>query len=147
MKVYIASPFFNPKQIDQVEFMKNALTVTGHEYFSPKDYFVLNPNATQEDRQRIFDVNCEKIQWADFVLCNTEAKDLGTIWEAGYAYGINKPVVFFAEGLPEGKFNVMLSEAGKSVNTDREQLIDYLERVNEAGELIFEQYTGFTQQL
>jgi len=145
MKVYIASPFFNPKQVEQVEFMKTALTEAGHEYFSPKDFFVLKPNATQEDRTRIFDVNCEKIQWADFVLCNTEAKDLGTIWEAGYAYGIEKPVVFFAEGLPDGKFNVMLSEAGKSVNTTRAQMQDYLNRVSDAGELIFEQYSGFTQ--
>ena len=58
MKVYIASPFFNPKQVEQVEFMKQALTEAGHEYFSPKDFFVLKPNATQEDRTRIFDVNC-----------------------------------------------------------------------------------------
>ena len=145
MMVYIASAFFNPKQVEQVEYMKQALTEAGHEYFSPKDFFVLNPNATQEDRTRIFDVNWEKIQWADFVLCNTEAKDLGTIWEAGYSYGIDKPVVFFAEGLPDGKFNVMLSEAGSSVNTTREQLQDYLSRVYDADELIFEQYSGFTQ--
>ena len=145
MKVYIASPFFNPKQVDQVEFMKTALTETGHEYFSPKDFFVLNPNATQADRTRIFDVNCEKIQWADFVLCNTESKDLGTIWEAGYAYGINKPVAFFAEGLPEGKFNVMLSEAGMSVNTTREELTKYLQLCTDTNELVFEQYTGNTQ--
>ena len=56
MKVYIASPFFNSKQVDQVEFLKEALVAAGHEYFSPKDFFVLKPNATQEDRTRIFDV-------------------------------------------------------------------------------------------
>ncbi len=145
MKVYIASPFFNPKQIDQVEYIKEALTKLGYEYFSPKDYFVLDPNATAEDRKRIFDVNVEKIEWADFVLCNTEAKDLGTIWEAGFSHGIGKPVVFFAEGLPDGKFNVMLSEAGVSVNTSREQLYSYLLDCREQDFLINIPYTGQTQ--
>ena len=145
MKVYIASPFFNPKQIDQVEFIKKTLTKSGYEYFSPKDFFVLKQNATQEDRQRIFDVNVEKIKWADFILCNTEAKDLGTIWEAGYAYGIGKPVVFFAEGLPDGKFNVMLSEAGVSVNTTRENLEDYLYSCKRSGYLEKVIYEGNTQ--
>ena len=117
----------------------------GYEYFSPKDYFVLDPNATAEDRKRIFDVNVEKIEWADFVLCNTEAKDLGTIWEAGFSHGIGKPVVFFAEGLPDGKFNVMLSEAGVSVNTSREQLYSYLLDCREQDFLINIPYTGQTQ--
>ena len=145
MKVYIASPFFNPKQVDQVEYIKETLTKLGYEYFSPKDFFVLNPNATADDRKRIFDVNVEKIEWADFVLCNTEAKDLGTIWEAGFSYGVGKPVVFFAEGLPEGKFNVMLSEAGVSVNTTREELYRYLLDCRDQGFLIDIPYTGLTQ--
>jgi nucleoside 2-deoxyribosyltransferase len=145
LKVYIASPFFNSKQIDQVEFIKESLTRLGYEYFSPKDYFVLDPNATAEDRKRIFDVNVEKIKWADFILCNTESKDLGTIWEAGFSYGIGKPVVFFAEGLPEGKFNVMLSEAGVSVNTTRDQLQEYLLDCRNQGFLISTPYTGQTQ--
>ena len=145
MKVYIASPFFNPKQVDQVEFIKKTLTKLGYEYFSPKDYFVLDPNATAEDRKRIFDVNVEKIEWADFVLCNTEAKDLGTIWEAGFSYGIGKPVAFFAEGLPDGKFNVMLSEAGTAVSTTREQLTQYLRDCADSDMLLNIPYTGQTQ--
>ena len=145
MKVYIASPFFNPKQVNQVEYIKETLTKLGYEYFSPKDYFVLDPNATAEDRKRIFDVNVEKIEWADFVLCNTEAKDLGTIWEAGFSHGIGKPVIFFAEGLPDGKFNVMLSEAGVSVSTSREQLYTYLLDCREQDFLINIPYTGQTQ--
>ena len=145
MKVYIASPFFNPKQVNQVEYIKETLTKLGYEYFSPKDYFVLDPNATAEDRKRIFDVNVEKIEWADFVLCNTEAKDLGTIWEAGFSHGIGKPVIFFAEGLPDGKFNVMLSEAGVSVSTSREQLYSYLLDCREQDFLINIPYTGQTQ--
>ena len=145
MKVYIASPFFNPKQVDQVEYIKETLTGLGYEYFSPKDYFVLDPNATAEDRKRIFDVNVEKIKWADFVLCNTESKDIGTIWEAGFSYGIGKPVAFFAEGLPDGKFNVMLSEAGVSVSASRDQLYLYLSDCRDQGFLINTPYTGQTQ--
>ena len=145
-KIYLASGWFNPTQAEELTRLE--AICDDREWIdlaSPRRIFVCPPNAPKETQDATFDGNLHHIKTADFLIVNTRDKDIGTIWEAGYAYGINKPVVFFAEGLPDGKFNVMLSEAGQSVNTTREQLVDYLHRVNESGELIIEQYTGFTQ--
>ena len=40
---------------------------------------------------------------------------MGTIWEAGYAFGINKPIIYFAETLGNGQFNLMLARSGNVV--------------------------------
>ena len=49
---------------------------------------------------------------------------MGTIWEAGYAYGIGKPVIYFAETLGDNPFNSMLSESGKGIFTKRIDVMD-----------------------
>ena len=48
----------------------------------------------------------------------TDEKDIGTIWEAGYAYGIGKEVVYYAETLGNNPFNIMLSESGVGIFKD-----------------------------
>ena len=43
--VYIASPFFNPEQLDRVERIKAILENNGLTYYSPKDEAVVAPDA------------------------------------------------------------------------------------------------------
>ena len=60
-----------------------------------------------------FSGNLHHIETADFLIVNTRDKDIGTIWEAGYAYANEVPIVYFCAGLPEGaKFNLMLARSG-----------------------------------
>ena len=75
-------------------------------------------------------------------MVNTRDKDIGTIWEAGYAYSFNKPIVYFCAGLSEGaKFNLMLARSGIKVCTSFEQLEDYLDRAIEEESLPIEPYS------
>ena len=62
--------------------------------------------------KNIFDSNIEAIKNSKYVLAITDEKDMGTIWEAGYAYGIGKPVIYVAVTLEDKPFNIMLSESG-----------------------------------
>lgn len=110
--VYLASPFFRPEQIERIEFIENTLEDCGYTVFSPRKEFVVKPNATSEDRKKGFTGNCEAIDKADFVLAVTDGKDMGTIWEAGYAFAKNKPILYFAETLGNNDFNLMLAESG-----------------------------------
>lgn len=110
--VYLASPFFRPDQIERVAFIENMLEDCGYTVFSPRKEFVVKPNATSEDRKKGFTGNCEAIDKADFVLAVTDGKDLGTIWEAGYAFAKDKPILYFAETLGNNDFNLMLAESG-----------------------------------
>src|SRR5690606_5016235 len=95
--LYLASPFFNPEQVEREEFVKDYLRKQGLKVFSPKENCFLPPDATLTAQESVFKQNCSAIKSCKAVLAITDGKDIGTIWEAGYAYGINKPVVYYAE--------------------------------------------------
>lgn len=121
--VYLASPFFKPEQIERIEFIENLLEKYGYTVFSPRKEFVVKPNATSEDRKKGFKGNCKAIDNCDFVIAVTDGKDMGTIWEAGYAYSSGIPILYFAETLGNNDFNLMLAESGElGVCKSREEL-------------------------
>lgn len=119
-KVYLASGWFNPEQMERCEWVRDTLRYLGFEVFSPKDEALCTPDSTENFRQVVFDGNLEAIKNASFVLNITNGKDMGTIFEAGHAYG-KVPIVYFAENL-DGPFNLMLSQSGVHVLTSRDQL-------------------------
>ena len=54
----------------------------------------------------------------------TDEKDIGTIWEAGYAYGIGKEIVYYAETLGDNPFNVMLGKSGIGIFTKYNDFVE-----------------------
>lgn len=118
--LYFASPFFNPAQIEREEALKDILRKQGLRIFSPKDEVFIPPEATLEQRDMAFKANCHAIKNSVAVFAITDEKDMGTIWEAGYAYGVNRPVIYYAETLGDNMFNLMLAQSGKKVLTHRE---------------------------
>ena len=143
MKVYLASGWFNPIQAEELTRLENIFD-TRSNYFelaSPRRIFVCPPDAPKEVQLETFEGNLHHIKTADFLLVNTRDKDIGTIWEAGYAHACEIPIVYFCAGLPEGaKFNLMLARSGIKVCTSFEQLEEYLERVMSSNSLPFEPY-------
>ena len=121
---YLASPFFKDSQIQREEAVKNALRNEGYTVYSPRENGVLTPDATDEVRTKIFKENCEAIQKSHRILAITDEKDIGTIWEAGYAYGIGKEVVYYAETLGNNPFNVMLGKSGIGIFTNYNDLVE-----------------------
>lgn len=119
---YFASPFFNPEQVEREERMIAHLRKQGFKVFSPKEACHLDAKASQQSREAVFNENCKAIRKSKAVFAVTDGKDMGTIWEAGYAYGINKPVVYFAETLGNNQFNLMLAQSGRDVFTSQEEV-------------------------
>lgn len=119
---YLASPFFKDSQIQREEIVKTILREHGHKVYSPKENGILTPDATDEVRTKIFKENCEAIQKSRRILAITDEKDIGTIWEAGYAYGIGKEIVYYAETLGNNPFNVMLGKSGIGIFTNYDDL-------------------------
>lgn len=124
---YLASPFFKDSQIQREEAVKNALRKEGYTVYSPRENGILTPDATDEVRTKIFKENCEAIQKSRRILAITDEKDIGTIWEAGYAYGIGKEVVYYAETLGDNPFNVMLGKSGIGIFTNYIDLVEAAE--------------------
>ena len=121
---YLASPFFKDSQIQREEIVKTLLREHGYKVYSPKENGVLTPDATDEVRTKIFKENCEAIQKSHRILAITDEKDIGTIWEAGYAYGIGKEIVYYAETLGNNPFNVMLGKSGIGIFTKYNDLAE-----------------------
>ena len=142
-KIYLASGWFNPVQAEELTRLEEICDSRAWiDLASPRRIFVCPPNAPKETQDATFDGNLHHIKTADFLIVNTRDKDIGTIWEAGYAYANEVPIVYFCQGLPPGaKFNLMLARSGVKVCTTFEQLEDYLDRCNEEQTLLFEPYS------
>mgnify|MGYP002856009432 FL=1 len=141
-KIYLASGWFNPTQAEELTRLEEICdTREWIDLASPRRIFVCPPNAPKETQDATFDGNLHHIKTADFLIVNTRDKDIGTIWEAGYAYANEVPIVYFCQGLPSGaKFNLMLARSGVKVCTTFEQLEDYLDRSFANGALLNEPY-------
>ena len=142
-KIYLASGWFNSIQDQELTILEKMFHQRSEhfELSSPRRIFVCPPSAPKSVQLETFEGNLHHIKTADFLLVNTRDKDIGTIWEAGYAHASNIPIVYFCAGLPEGaKFNLMLARSGIKVCTSFEQLENYLDRAIESGELPYEPY-------
>lgn len=132
-RVYLASPWFTTDQAEREERIKAKLRSLGFNVWSPKEEAVCDAISTHETRQSIFNGNVEAIEGCDVVFAITDGKDMGTIWEAGFAYGYNKYratcagvepiiIVYYCETLGGGKFNLMLAQSGDIIITEFEDL-------------------------
>jgi len=127
-KCYIASGWFSPEWLEELEMIKTKLDNCGLEYFSPKDENLCSPDSTVNFQDEVFNGNIQGMEDCDWMICNTRNKDMGSIFEAGYFHKLNKPIVYFCAGLPAGaQFNLMLAASGEAVCTSLNDLEEYLQ--------------------
>ena len=133
MKVYFASPWFNAEQAEREERVKGKLRELGFNVWSPKENSSLSPITDPVIREKIFSANVEHIKYCDIIFAITDGKDMGTIWEAGFANGLNEHlklhnyrpiiIIYYCETLgSNGQFNLMLAQSGDIVVTKFEDL-------------------------
>ncbi|MHC0039417.1 nucleoside 2-deoxyribosyltransferase [Pseudoneobacillus sp. C159] len=124
-RVYLASPFFNEKEIAIVEQVEKILAEKGLNVFSP----MRKPTDHQAEfgsRQwsiETFMDDVKYINWAEIVvgIYYGNYSDSGTAWEMGYAFATNKPVILVHLG---ENSNLMVHE-GSHANITLEELKDY----------------------
>lgn len=109
---YLASPFFNDDQIKRENKVKDLLRGFGFKVYAPMEHGIVGGIASQDSVTATFNSNVEAINNSKYVIAITDGKDMGTIWEAGYAYGKKIPIIYYAETLGNNPFNIMLSESG-----------------------------------
>ena len=117
LKCYSAGPWFNPEQDEREKKVVNKLKALGFEVFRPREEVCLNPTAPKEEQEAAFRADIYGITNADFVFAVTNGKDMGTLFECGFAFANNIPIVYFAEGLTGG-FNLMLARSAVKVYTN-----------------------------
>ena len=157
-KVYIAGPFFNPQQVEQVARIENVLESAGVDFFSPRLQHgggtgVKQPVPTVGSRdmaERVFRKNFEEIEDCTAMLAVLDyllppgdglalvnggnvqrflsLPDTGTIWEMGVAYGQGIPVTGFMVS-PQSYMNLMLTQSMHGVITSYEMLRESAEEM------------------
>lgn len=113
-KIYLASPFFNERELGFVKKAEEILDSRGYEFFSPRLHEV------REDRlanpllwaQSTFEMDRDNIDSADVVvmLYHGGYSDSGTAWECGYACGKGIPVIAVHID-EEADSNIMVSQS------------------------------------
>lgn len=132
--VYIAGPFFNPDQIRVIEDIKQILDLANVRYFSPKDECLFQPGQTTPEE--ILDQNIQALKDTDLLLCVTDGKDPGTMFEAGWCYAIGIPIIYiWLDGKPGQKFNLVLAASG-SVVRSMQQLRNALAEIYTTGDFV-----------
>jgi len=130
MRIYLAAPWFSPEQEIIHNKVLRALDSTDHKTFAPRRELVVQPDDPEIIRRRAFSGNLEAIERSELIVAITDYKDIGTIWEAGYAYRCIKPILYYAETLGDRPFNLMLAQSGIGVVRDTVELLDILKATN-----------------
>jgi len=90
-QVYLAGPFFTLGQLWVVEQARNCLRDMGMRVFSP--YHDVGPGPAEE----VVPDDIDGIRDCDLMLAIVDGKDVGTVFEVGYAHRDGKPVVVYVE--------------------------------------------------
>ncbi len=98
MKIYIAGPFFNEKEVtylkDMIFHVKKSYPTAS--LFIPMEHKIDNDWALDNDKwsKAVFDMDVKALDEADmvFALYLGHYSDTGTAWEIGYAYAKNIPI-------------------------------------------------------
>lgn len=126
LNVYIASGWFTEKQTSTYEKIVHVLCKNKYMHlFLPKEAskHLQNNLHNSTVRTRIFLANILGILTSDIVICSTEDKDLGSIFEAGYAFATGKPIIYVNFNLQNNSFNLMLSESSIAVAKSAKELV------------------------
>ena len=124
MKVYLASPFFNDKELEILSQIEEILESKGLIVFKPKDNQFDNlEKGSNPWSLATFNNDKKFIDWSDIVVAvyHGAYSDSGTSWEIGYAYGTQKPVIVVQVGETS---NLMIHE-GSHANVTIEELKTY----------------------
>jgi nucleoside 2-deoxyribosyltransferase len=112
MKVYLASPFFNEREVKIYnQVINNLRSQANVDLFVPREHTIPNawdlPNEVWAEN--VFAVDLLALQKADVVVVLNFGmySDSGTAWECGYAYALGKKVVNVCVGYDKA-FSLMM---------------------------------------
>ena len=135
LKVYFASGWFTKEQKSTYEEIRFLLFNASHlKVFYPKDESASKQKDLDAEsvRKDVYFGNLKAIRESDLVICSTEDKDPGSIFEAGYATAQGIPIVYVNLHLPKGAaFNLMLAQSGIAAVTDYGSLADLIMLIEE----------------
>jgi nucleoside 2-deoxyribosyltransferase len=135
IKVYLAGGWFDEFQESALSKLEDILFNMFSDKFdtySPRKEIVLEGHEGINVQDLVFNENCKHIKEADLVIASTVGKDMGTIWETGFAYANSIPIVYtlFDSRILNAKFNLMLAASGIAAFTSLEDFINFIDEID-----------------
>ena len=126
-RVYLASPFFDEKEIEIMEKVRDILREKGLEVFVPKENQNLELGfGSREWRKATFKGDIEAIDTADVVVainCKGNYDDAGTMFEIGYSFAKEIPVILV--NTTGETITLMIADSLHALVTTEEELKEY----------------------
>jgi len=107
--IYLAGPWFSKEQENVEEEISNLAEELEVPAFRPKAELNCPPDASVELRKRAFYGNTDGILQSRYVLARIDDYDPGTVWEMGFAYGHEIPVIAYS--VAGHGLNLMLAQS------------------------------------
>jgi len=137
--IYLAGPWFTVRQAAVLESVKGILDEFSLEYYSPKDEMPFK----EFTAGAIYRGNIEHIHNADLMIVITDGKDVGTMFEAGYAAALGIPIVYlWAEPIKNAKFNIMLAQSGEACYLGLKEFSNAMEYYFMTNSILKQEYKG-----
>ena len=135
--VYLAGPFFNPRQLTYINAIEQLLTDEDIKFFSPRVGGTLaSSRISQGDdiSKTIYKNNIDAIDDCNIIVAVIDDFDTGTIFEMGYAAARQKRIISisaFNHGL-----NIMLAESVQAHVQNFEELLIAIKDPDDRGVLL-----------
>lgn len=126
MRIYLASPFFNDEECENLSKAEKIIRDKGLELFSPREHEVREGNVGSLSWSlETFTNDIRGIDSSDLVvaLYYGNYSDSGTAWEMGYAFATHKPVIVVHVG--ETNSNLMIHEGSHTNLIGLDELESY----------------------
>lgn len=113
---YLAGGWFSPAQVEALGGARAVLETAGQSFYDPQHMCLCPPDAEEGFANYVLNENLKQIRNASYVYASIEGRDLGTVFEVGYAKAVGKLVLFSTVGSA-------LSDVVLLQSTDFEQLL------------------------
>lgn len=120
-RIYLAGPWFKISQAEEHSRIYE-LIKDNYDVFNPKLAGIVKTSDTSDRMVDILFGNIDAIDACQIVVAITDGKDMGTLWETGYAYANKKPIIYYCETLGNAPFNLMLAKTGLVARNEEELL-------------------------
>lgn len=133
MKIYTAYGWFSPNMVkaaDDIDEVINELKLRKNTFMPRHDTAKHFGSENGPDWDGVFNDNIKHIESAQLMIASTVDKDMGTIFEVGYAYAKGIPVIYYNPFMESREqFNLMLAKSGLGVCVNKEELRDFLKNL------------------
>ena len=121
-RVYVAGGWFSDNQLNHLKEIEDLASESFDNVFLPRK---MNLGTDGCDWESVFNENIKHLKSCDVVIASTVEKDIGTIWECGYAHAFDKKIIYYCPNID--KPNLMLGMSGVVCKT----IDDIYEYINE----------------